>query len=46
MDYKPLKIDEYVFKYKSDPGIDESMPSHLGVFILSHCKKVMNNFVH
>ena len=41
----------YVIKHKSDPGIDKkkklkSMPSHIGIFVLSHSKRIVKKFVH
>ena len=26
--------------------VDKNMPSHLGIFNLSHCETIMNKFVH
>ena len=52
VDYEPLPNGDFVIKYKIDPGIDKIkevekiMPSHLGVFLLSQSKRIMNKFDH
>ena len=39
------KITDVVDRSLSD-GTTKLLPSHLGVFILSHSKRIMNNFIH
>ena len=52
IEYDPLLTSEHVIKYTSDRAIGEMkeiekrMPSHLGVFVLSHSRRSMNIFVH
>ena len=49
--YEALPNSECVVKYTSDPGIDKtrevekSMASQLGIFVLSHSKRIMKRFV-
>ena len=50
-DYWKLANGNYIVKMSLDEGIDKevedknTMPSHLGAFILSNSKRIMNNFV-
>ena len=52
VDFEPPRNDENVIKFRSDPEVDKtkevekSLPSHLGVFVLSHSKRIMEMFVH
>ena len=52
VDYEPLSNGEYVTMYRSDAGYEKmkgivkSMPSHVGLFVLSNSKRIMNMFVH
>ena len=51
LDYWKLPNDEYIVKLKEDEGLNSdldvkiTMPSHLGSFILSNSKRIMNNFI-
>ena len=51
LDYWKLPNGEYIVKLKEDDGLDSeidiknTMPSHLGSFILSNSKRIMNNFI-
>ena len=51
LDYWKLLNGEYIVKLKEDDGLDSeidiknTMPSHLGSFILSNSKRIMNNFI-
>ena len=52
VDYEALPIGEIVFKYKRDPGsfkikeVEKRMHSLLGIFVLSHSKRIMNKTFH
>ena len=35
-----------VIDHSQSSGTTKLLPSHLGVFILSHSKRIMNNFIH
>ena len=50
-DYWELPIENYIVKLRKDEGLDDNcdikntLPSHLGSFILSISKRNMNNFI-
>ena len=49
----PLKNNNFIVKLEDDGGVDDfdkaksinTMPSHFGSYILSHSKRLMNNFI-
>ena len=51
LDYRRLPNEKYIVKLKKDDRLDgdnnvkNTLPSHLGVFILSNSKQSMNNFI-
>ena len=51
LDYWKLPNGNYIVKLKKDDGLEEdndiknTLPSHLGAFILSNSKRIMNNFI-
>ena len=51
LDYWRLPNGNYIVKFKKDDGLEEdndvknTLPSHLGAFILSNSKRNMNNFI-
>ena len=51
LDYWKLPNGNYIVKFKKDDGLDgdndvkDTMPSRLGVFILSNSKRIMNKFI-
>ena len=51
LDYWKLPNGNYIVKLKKDDGLEgdndvkNTLPSHLGAFILSNSKRIMNNFV-
>ena len=51
LDYWRLPNGNYIVKLKKDDGLEEdndvknTLPSHLGAFILSNSKRIMNNFI-
>ena len=51
LDYWRLPNGNNIVKFKKDDGLEEendvknTMPSHLGAFILSNSKRIMNNFI-
>ena len=51
LDYWKLPNGKYIVKLKKDDGLDgnndvkNTLPSHLGVFILSNSKRIKNNFI-
>ena len=51
LDYRKSPNGNYIVKIKEDDGLEDNndvkitMPSHLGAFILSNSKRIMNNFV-
>ena len=51
LDYWRLPNGNSIVKFKKDDGLDgdndvkKTMPSHLGAFILSNSKRIMNNFI-
>ena len=51
LDYWRLPNGNYIVKLKKDDGLEEvndvknTLPSHLGAFILSNIKRIMNNFI-
>ena len=50
LDYWKLPNGNYIVKLRKDDGLDgdndvkNTLPSHLGAFILSNSKRIMNNF--
>ena len=51
LDYCRLPNGNYIVKLKKDDGLESdndvknTLPSHLGAFILSNSKRIMNNFI-
>ena len=52
LDYWILQDGNYIVKFKKDGGLDcenddvkNTLPSHLGAFILSNSKRIMNNCI-
>ena len=51
LDYWKLSNGNYIVKMKQDDGLDDdcnkkkALPAHLGAFILSNGKRIMNNFI-
>ena len=51
LDYWRLPNGNYIVKLKKDDGLEgdndvkNTLPSHLGAFILSNSKRIMNNFI-
>ena len=51
LDYWRLPNGNYIVKLKKDDGLESdndvknTLPSHLGAFILSNSKRIMNNFI-
>ena len=51
LDYWKLPNGNYIVKLKKDDGLEgdndvkNTLPSHLGAFILSNSKRIMNNFI-
>ena len=51
LDYSKTPNGKYIVKIKKDDGLDgdndvkNTIPSHLGAFILSNSKRIMNNFL-
>ena len=51
LDYWKIPNGNYIVKMKNDDGLDDdnnvknTFPSHLGGFILSNSKPIMNNFI-
>ena len=52
LDYQRISYGNYIVKTKDDAGLEDefkkfnTMPLHLGAFVLSNSKRNMNNFVH
>ena len=51
-DYWKLSHENYIVKMIDDKGLEDdvkksnTMPLHLGAFVLSNSKRIMNNFIH
>ena len=51
LDYWKLPNGNYIVEMKEDDGLDDdcdiknTLPAHLGAFILSNSKRIMNNFI-
>ena len=51
LDYWKLPNGNHIVKFKKDNGLESdndvknTLPSHLGAFILSNSKRIMNNFI-
>ena len=51
-DYWKISNINYIVKMVDDPGLEDevkklnTMPLHLGAFVLSNSKRIMNNFIH
>ena len=51
LDYWRLRNGNYIKKLKKDDGLDRdndeknTLPSHLGAFIFSNSKRIMDNFI-
>ena len=51
LDYWKLPNGNYIVKFRKDDGLEgdndvkNTLPSHLGAFILSNIKRIMNNFI-
>ena len=52
LDYQKINCGNYIVKLKVDAGLQDeikkvnTMPLHLGAFVLSNSKRIMNNFIH
>ena len=52
LDYQKINYGSYIVKMKDDEGLEDhvkkvnTMPLHLGAFVLSNSKRNMNNFIH
>ena len=45
-DYWKISGINYIVKMIDDAGLENTMPPHLGAFVLSNSKRIMNNFFH
>ena len=51
-DYQKINYGNYIVKLKDDEVLQDevekinTMPLHLGAFVLSNSKRIMNNFIH
>ena len=51
-DYWKISGKNYIVKMIDDAGLEDevkklnTMPLHLGAFVLSNSKRIMNNFIH
>ena len=51
-DFKKNKNGNYIVKVKNHDGLQDKVkkvnitPFHLGVFVLSNSKRILNNFIH
>ena len=51
-DYWKISINSYILILIDDVGLEDevkkffTMPLHLGAFVLSNSKRIMNNFIH
>ena len=51
-DYQKIFYGSYTVKLKEDKGLQDevkkvnTMPPHLGAFVLSNIKRILNNFIH
>ena len=52
LDYQKINYGKYIVKMKDDEGLQDevkkvnTLPLQIAVFILSHSKRIMNNFIH
>ena len=52
LDYQKIDYGIYIVKLKDDGGLEDevkkvnTLPPHLGVFVLSNSKRIMKNFIH
>ena len=52
LDYQRIKYGNFIVKTKDDAGLEDevkkvnTMPLHLGAFVLSNSKRITNNFLH
>ena len=52
LDYQKFNYGKYIVKMKDDEGLKDhvkkvnTIPLHLGAFVLSNSKRIMNNFIH
>ena len=52
LDHQKINYGNYFVKMKDDEGLEDhvkkvnTMPLHLGAFVLSNSKRFMNNFIH
>ena len=52
LDYLTIDYGNYIVKLKDEEGLQDevkkvnTMPLHLGAFVLSNSKRIMNNFIH
>ena len=52
LDYQKINYGNYIVKLKDDEELEDNvkkvntMPLHLGAFVLSNSKRIMNNFIH
>ena len=51
LDYQKINYGNYIVKLKQDAGLEDeiqkvnTMPLHLGAFVLSDSKRIMNKFI-
>ena len=52
LDYQKINYGTYIVKMKDDEGLPDevkklnTVPLHLGAFVLSNSKRILNNFIH
>ena len=52
LDYQKINYGNFIVRMRDDEGLQDevkkfnNMPHHLGAFVLSNSKRVMNNFIH
>ena len=46
LDYQKNKYGNYIVKLKDEVKKVNNMPLHLGTFVLSNSKRIMDNFIH
>ena len=52
LDYQKINYGNYIVKLKDDEGLQDevkkinTMPLHLGAFVLSKSERITNNFIH
>ena len=52
LDYQKINYGKCIVRTKDDAGLEDevtkvnTMPLHLGAFVLSNSKRIMNNYIH